>query len=224
MALDPTASAALDAVTIKPVYLAFVDFDNEPMWVNTSGADLTFTGTGEPDIDGNTFLGLAANVVDIGAVANRAAGTDSLQITLSGLPDMDDDLLAEINTPENWQSREIRLWRIIRNAAGVQQGGIQHYYTGNMVSLTMPTKPSGQTIEVTVESYLAAYAAASNRSYLDQSKYDIGDLSARAAIAIGNNASGGNPGGGVFSPSSGGGGGGYAGGINGSFRSNMVER
>lgn len=219
MALDPTASAALDAVTIKPVYLAFIDFDNEPMWVNTSGADLTFTGTGDPDIDGNTFAGLAANVVDIGPVSNRQEGTDSLRITLSGLPTLDADLLAEINTPANWQGREIRLWRIIRNAAGVQQGGIQHYYTGNMVSLAMPTKPTGQTIEVTVESYLAAYAAPSNRSYLDQDKYDSGDQSAKAAIAIGNNASGGNPGGNVFTPS----GGGYSGGFNGIFKNGQAQ-
>lgn len=208
MGIDATASAALDATVIKPVFLGFVDFLNEPMRVNTSGADLTFTGTGEPDIDGETFMGLRADVVDIGSVSNRGGGTDSIQITLSGLPTLDADLLAEIEDPANWRSREVRLWRIIRNAANVQQGGIQHYYTGYMSNLKMPVTPTGQTIEVTVESYLAAYAAASNRSYLDQEKYDSGDLSARAAIAIANNASGGSPAGNVFTPTTPGGGGG----------------
>ncbi len=206
--IDPVASAALGAQVVKPIFLGFIDFLNEPMRVNTSGADLTLTGTGESDIDGIPFMGLRADVVDIGPVANRAGGTDSIQITLSGLPVLDADVVDEINDPVNWRSREIRLWRIIRNAANVHQGGVQHYYTGYMSNLTMPVTPTGQTIEVTVESYLAAYGPASNRSYLDQEKYDAGDLSARAAIAIGNNASGGSPGGGVFSPGSGGGGGG----------------
>lgn len=222
MGIDATASAALDETVIKPIFLGFIDFLNEPMRVNTSGADLTLTGTGEVDIDGIPFMGLRADVVDIGPVANRAGGTDSIQITLSGLPVLDADMLAEISDPANWRSREIRLWRIIRNAFNVQQGGVQHYYTGYMSNLTMPVSATGQTIEVTVESYLAAYGPASNRSYLDQKKYDAGDLSARAAIAIGNNASGGNPGGGVFSPSygniPGGGGGG------GRFNSDAQER
>jgi hypothetical protein len=208
MGIDATASAALSAQVIKPVYLGFVDFANEPMRVNTSGADLLLTGTGEPDIDGEVFLGLRANVVDIGPVANRAGGTDAVSVKLSGLPTLDDDLFAEINTAANWRGREVRLWRIIRNAANVQQGGIQHYYTGYMSSLTMPVSPTSQTIEVVVESYLAAYGPASNRSYLDQEKYDPGDMSARAAIAIGNNASGGSPTGNTFAPGSGSGGGG----------------
>lgn len=210
MGIDATASAALDAVVIKPVFLGFVDFLNEPMRVNTSGADLTPTGTGDIDLDDQTFMGLRANVIDIGPVANRGDGTDSIQIKLSGLPALDADMLAEIADPANWRSREIRLWRIIRNALNVQQGGIQHYYTGYMSNLTMPVSTTGQTIEVTVESYLAAYGPASNRSYLDQEKYDSGDLSARAAIAIANNASGGSPAGIAFAP---GGGGGARGGI-----------
>ena len=206
MGMDSTSSAALDSVVIKPVFLAFIDFANEPMRVNTSGADITPPGTGEPDLDDKLFSGLRANVVDIGPVANKGDGTDSIQIKLSGLPLLDADMLAEINDPTNWRSREIRLWRIIRNAANVQQGGVQHYYTGYMSNLAMPVSIDSQTIEVTVESYLAAYGPASNRSYLDQEKYDAGDLSARAAIAIGNNASGGSPAGNAFAPSGGGGG------------------
>ena len=207
MALDPVASAALDGQVIKPVFFGFIDFANEEMRVNTSGADIVLTGTGEPDIDGFIFDGLRADVVDISPVLNRAGGTEGIKITLSGLPVLDADLLTEIMTETNWQGREIRLWRTIRDANNVQQGGIAHYYTGNMVSLNMPTAPDSQKIEVTVESYLAAFTPASNRSYLDQEKYDAGDLSARAAIAIANNVNGGSPAGNVFTPSGGGGGG-----------------
>lgn len=208
MGIDATASAALNEQIIKPIFLGFIAFLNQPMRVNTSGANLTLTGTGEPDIDGFVFAGIVGDVVDIGSVANKSGGTDSINISISGISGLDEDMLTEINTPANWRSREIRLWRIIRNAANVQQGGVQHYYTGNMTRLTMPVTEYGQTIDVTVESYLAAYSAASNRSYLDQEKYDAGDLSARAAIAIANNASGGSPGGNTFAPGGGGGGGG----------------
>ncbi|MDZ7906366.1 MAG: hypothetical protein U5N55_11750 [Cypionkella sp.] len=191
MPIDATASAALDRPNIKPVYLAFIDFLTEKMWVNTSGADVTLTGTGEPDIDGHTFLGLSANVVDIGPIKNASDGTDSVQIKLSGLPVLDADVISEIQDVANWQGREIRLWRIIRTGDNIQQGGVQHYYTGNMTRLSMPTSPQSQTIEVTVEGYLAAYAAASNRTYMDQQNFDAGDESAKATQAIANNPNGG---------------------------------
>lgn len=208
--MDPTASAALSEEIIKPVFLGFIDFDNEPMRVNTSGANIAFSGTGDPDLDGFTFDGITGSAVDISPVANKDGGTESITVTLSGLPVLDQDMLDEINDPVNWRGKEMRMWRIIRNAANVQQGGVQHYYTGNMTNLNIAASPEGQTIVVTVEAYLAAYSAASNRTYLDQEKYDAGDLSARAAIAIANNASGGSPAGGVIATggiiSSGGGG------------------
>ena len=73
-----------------------------------------------------------------------------------------------------------------------QRGAIQHYYTGYMVALKIGGSPASQTIEVSIETYLAAFAQASNRSYLDQELFDPGDLSARAAVAIANGVSG-NP-------------------------------
>ena len=206
MLIDAIASAALGEPVVKPVFLGLDDFLNEPLRVNTSGADITLVGTGEPDIDGIVFHGLRADVVDIGPVANKSGGTESVSIRLSGLPTLDDGILNEISDPVNWRSREIRLWRIIRNYADVQQGGVQHYYTGYISNLVLPITPSGQSIDVSVESYLAADGRASNRSYLDQSKYDPGDLSAQAAMAIGNNASGGSPAGNNFAPTVSGGG------------------
>lgn len=207
MAIDATASAALSATVIKPVFFAFIDFENEPIRVNTSGADITPVGTGEPDLDGFLFSGLRADILDIGAVSNKGAGTDSLQLRVSGLQGVDADMLAEVADPTHWRGRELRLWRVIRNAANVQQGGFQHYYTGNMTGITMPTSASEQAIELNVESYVSAYAEASNRTYLDQERYDAGDLSAKAGIAIGNNAGGGSPAGQPLAVTGGSGGG-----------------
>lgn len=209
MSLDPVTSAALSADVIRPVFFGLIDFQAVPTRVNTSGGDVAFTGTGDIDLDGFTFLGLRADVVDIGAVANKGGGTEGVDIVISGLQGLDDAMLAEIADPTHWRGREIRLWRMIRNAANVQQGAVQHYYTGNMTSLSLSATPESQQIEVRVESYLASYSEASNSTYLDQEEFDAGDKSAWATIDIANNPSGGaNTSSGAGGGAGGGGGGG----------------
>lgn len=187
---DTTAAAALEQQVIRPVWLGFLDFLTEPVRVNTSGASITFSGTGNPDLDGNTFDGISADVIDIGEVSTGESGTESVTATLSGITGLDDEMLAEINDASNWQGRTCQLWRIIRDAANVQQGGVQHYYTGYMTDLEVNAAPDGQSITVTIEGYVSAFSAPSYRSYLDQSRYDPDDQSARAAIAIANGTSG----------------------------------
>ncbi|MBD2842712.1 hypothetical protein [Erythrobacter rubeus] len=188
---DAAASAALDAEVIRPKFFAFMDFANEPVRVNTSGADKTFTGTGVADLDGFTFSGIDGDLVDISPVVSREGGSEQITATLSGLIDLDNDMLNEIGDRSNWQGRTVRFWRTIHNADDVQQGGIQHYYTGYMVDLSIKSRPREQVIEMIVESYLAAFSEPSNRDY-DQQRYDPGDLSYRAGIAIANGTSG-NP-------------------------------
>ncbi|WP_338468919.1 hypothetical protein V3I01_09845 [Sphingomonas sp. gentR] len=95
-----------------------------------------------------------------------------------------------IGNKENWQGRTARLWRMIRDEDGNQRGAVQHYYTGWMTSLTIGGSPSSQTINLTIESYLAAFSKESGRTYQDQDTFDPGDQSARAAIAIANGMSG----------------------------------
>lgn len=183
---DSTAAAALNEQVIRPVWMAFLDFDNEPTRVNTSGASIAFSATGNPDLDGFTFDGISGDVVDIGPVSSGESGTESITATLSGLDGLDADMLAEIEDATHWQGRTFQLWRIIRNAANVQQGGVQHFYTGYMTDLEVMGSPEGQSIRVTVEGYVSAFSAPSYRSYLDQTRYDPDDQSARAAIAIAN--------------------------------------
>ena len=118
---------------------------------------------------------------------------------------LDADDLALIANPSNWRGRDARLWRIVRDASNAQQGGFHAYYTGKIVGLAHAGSAQGQVIRVTIESYLSVFGAPSNRTYLDQEKYDSGDVSARASIAIANgNYSGAGLGG---SGSRGGGGG-----------------
>lgn len=200
------ASTALAASIVKPVYFAYLDFDGDPVRANSSGADMAITGTGDADMDGFTFLGLSAAFTDISSIKAARGGSDTVTARLSGIPDLD-PVMDLIGDRSKWQGRVARLWRMVRNSSNVQQGAIIPYYTGYMTAAAIEAEPDSQSVVVTIESYLAAFTKASNRSYLDQSRYDAGDLSARAAIAIangntGNPVTGGTPvgGGGGRSP------------------------
>ncbi len=184
--LDPAASAALSADVIKPVFFAWLDILGDPVRANTSGMDLTVSGSGDADLDGNEFFGINADLVEVSPVRYGTGGSETVEIKLSGIPGLDNDLLSTIADPANWRLRTARLWRIIRDANNVQQGGFHSYYTGRMVQIVHSSQNGGQVLTCMIESYLAALTSASNRTYLDQERYDAGDLSARAAIAIAN--------------------------------------
>lgn len=200
---DATHAAALDAQVVNPVWFAWLDFDGDPVRANTSGRDITPTGTGDADLDDLAFVGITARLVSVSPVKVREGGSETVTATLSGIQGLDDDDIAFLSSPSSWRGRDARLWRIVRNASNVQQGGFHSYYTGKMVALTHRGSADGQTISVTIESYLAVFSSPSNRSYLDQSRYDSGDESARASIAVAN----GNYGGARLGGGSGGGGG-----------------
>ena len=206
---DSTAAAALEAEVIKPVFFAWLNIVGDEVRANSSGHDITPTATGDDDLDDNLFIGIGASFVDISSIKVSDQGTESVSAQLSGIPELDEDTLNTLGDPANWQGRIARLWRVIRNASNVQQGGFQPYYTGYMTSLEVGGDDSGQTITVTIETYLAAFSSAPNRTYLDQGRYDAGDESPQAAIAIANGVSGANG----NTPTGGGsGGGGYGGG------------
>lgn len=187
---DSTAAAALEAEVIKPIFFAWLDIVGDEVRANSSGHDITPTATGDDDLDDNLFIGIGASFVDISSIKVSDQGTESVSAQLSGIPELDEDTLNTLGDPANWQGRVARLWRVIRNASNVQQGGFQPYYTGYMTSLEVGGDDSGQTITVTIETYLAAFSSAPNRTYLDQGRYDAGDLSPKAAIAIANGVSG----------------------------------
>lgn len=190
---DATAAAALDAQVIRPAFFAFLDLVGDPIKVTTAGYDWAFTGTGDADLDGFTYEGINADFVDVSEIKVSEGGSETVTAKISALPVIDAATFAIIADRANWQGRVARLWRIIRNEANVQQGGVQHYWTGYMTALAIrATADEGQTIEMTIEGYVSAHSQPSNRTYLDQELYDSGDLSAKAAIAIANGLSG-NP-------------------------------
>lgn len=184
---DGTAIAALSASVIKPVFFAFLDIAGGAVRCNTSGADITPSGTGDSNLDGHLFTGINGDFIDIAPVHYASGGSDSVVATLSGIPTVDDVSLALLADPGNWRGRNAFLWRIIRNSANVQQGGFHNYYTGKMTAISHAGAPDeGHVLRATIESYLAVFSQASNRTYMDQERFDSGDLSAQATIAIAN--------------------------------------
>jgi hypothetical protein len=184
--LDSTAKAAVNS-SFAPAWFIYLDILSDPLRVTTFGANVAFSGTGDSDLDGNTFTAFAGKLIEVSDVSNGEAGSETLTITLSGIVSIDTTLVNEIGDKTKWQGRTARLWFRVYDAAGVTaQGAIVSFYTGYMSSVRLIAAPESQTIQLSVENYLAYTTQASNRSYLNQKDYDSADTSAAATITAAN--------------------------------------
>jgi hypothetical protein len=186
---DADAVAALGTSVRFPITFVFLDLLGEPLYVTNGPYPVTFSGTGDPDLDGNTFQPLDPRFVSVGTVKAQEGGTDTLTLQLSGLAVVDTDTMNEIGDKAKFQGRDCRLWRALLDPTSLQRiGAVWSYYTGYMSTPKITGDKDSQTISLEVETYLAFFQQASNRTYLDQQSYDPGDLSASLAIAIANGA------------------------------------
>jgi hypothetical protein len=187
---DGTASAALGAAILHPCYVGWLDFDGDPLRVTTAPYDVTFSGTGDVDLDGFTFEAANPDLIAVSDVRHREEGSDTLTATLSGLVGLDTDLINIIDDRSKWYRRDAALWLMLYDADLQRIGNVWRYYTGQMINVQHKGSAGEQVIEVSIENYLATYSEASGRTYLDQQLFDAGDLSAEAAIAIANGRGG----------------------------------
>lgn len=172
MALD---EADLSGSSIGVYWVAYLDIDGDPVRASTLPFSYAFSGTGDADLDGYTFEALDGNLVEIGAVVHGKGGSDTLSVSLRGLPGVDDDLLTALETRANWQGRTARLWHGILSGSTV--GTPQPYYTGWMNKISDMVAPDTRTVTVEIENYLAALTSARGRTYQNQTEHDAGDLS-----------------------------------------------
>ncbi len=193
---DASAKAALSASLIHPCYVGWLDFVGDPLRVTTAPYSVTFASTGDAELDGFTFAALSPELINISQVTHRDQGSETVTASLSGIITLDDALLSLIATKSNWQGRTARLWLMMYDTAFNRVGNVWGYYTGYMSSVGIKGSPGtgteqpSQTVDISIESYLASFSEPSNRTYLDQTYYDPGDLSAEASIAIANGKSG----------------------------------
>lgn len=204
--LDTTAKAAVVGSAFAPAWFIWLDVLGDPIRVTTFGANVTFAGTGDTDLDGNTFVAFGGKLLDVGEVSNTEGGSEALTVTLSGIVSIDTTLVNDIGDKAKWQGRTCRIWCRLYDADGVAaQGAVFAVYTGYMSSVSFSARPEEQTIRLSVENYLSFFAQPSNRSYLNQKDYDAADTSAAATLAAanglqrGSGASAGGGGGGSFS-------------------------
>lgn len=189
---DAAAGAALAQQVRRPVTFCFLDIADGPIRVTDAPYSFTFPpgSTGDADMDGHTFEAVDSRVVSVTTVKAKEGGTDTVTLTLSGLMGVDSDTLNTIGNKANWQGRDARLWKALLDPVTFAIiGGVWSYYTGYMAVPKIVGDKSSQTINLELESYLAFFGQASNRTYLDQNLYDPGDHSAELAIAIANGAS-----------------------------------
>lgn len=199
MDYDAPAKTALDTQeVIKPRWYAWLDILGDPVRATTGPADVTFPGSvADPDLKNQTFEAYHPEFVAVSEVKHAVGGGSTVTASLSGLLLIDNALMNIIANPVNWQGRVARFWQGIHNQANVQQGAVVPYHGGYMSALEIEGSPSdeqgnpgGQTISVVIESYTASLSRGSGRTYMDQSYFDPGDLSAAAALAAANNAEG----------------------------------
>ncbi len=187
---DASAQAALAADVRRPVTFCFLDLADGPARVTNAPYNFTFAGTGDEDLDGFTFTAVDPRMVAVGTVKAQEGGSDTLLLTLSGLAGVDDELMTQLGNRANFIGRDCRLWRGMLDPEDLTQlGALWSFYTGYMSVPRVVGDRTSQTIQLSVESYLAFFGQASNRTYQDQQSYDPGDRSAELAIAIANGAS-----------------------------------
>lgn len=186
---DITAQAQLEKEFVPSRFLAWLDILGDPLRATTWPHSLLISGTGDPDLDGYTYSALDPTLVSVSDVKQQDGGSEQVTASLSGLIGPDNDLLNLLGDPANWRGREARLWVGVSDEDGVPQGAIWGYYTGKMVDLRVRGQANSQTIICAIETYLADIAPPSNRTYLDQRRFDPDDASPDAGIAIANGTS-----------------------------------
>lgn len=184
--LDATAGAFVDdATVIRPVTFLFLDFDGDPLRANDSGMDISISGQSQPDLNG-LYKGVTGDFAELSPIRVAEGGSSPVSAKLSGLKGIDDEVLDIIGDETKWKGRLARVWRVIWDQGGNLQGTWQHFYTGYMVDVLIAGSTAEQFIEITIESYLAVFSQASNRTYLNSRDFDPGDHSGDAALSAAN--------------------------------------
>jgi hypothetical protein len=182
--VDATTQAALEANVVNWRLLVYADIDGDVLRATSGLYDKTISGSGDSELDG-TYESYDHNLINVGPVKHNETGSDTVTITLSGLI-LNADLLNTIGDRANWQGRSARMWFYCVDGNESQVGSIIPYYTGYMNDVTITGTPEQQTIGLTIENYLASLSGAPNKTYMMQSIFDSGDLSANATLGAAN--------------------------------------
>lgn len=184
-------AAALSQPVLYPFWLAWLDWEDEPIRVATLPGGLAFgaSDTDDDDLNGETFTHVPAQLVSVSEVVQARGGANTVTATIGGVPILDAEMLASLDRVK-WQGRICRLWHGLVDASGAVID-VAGYYTGYMVQCPISADPAtGVTVTVEIEGYLAFMSQARGRTYQDQTLYDPGDKVAARIRASANGAKG----------------------------------
>jgi len=204
--VDATTQTELEKPVVRWRILAYGDFTGDPLRGTTSLYNRTVSGSGDAELDG-TYDAFNEEFIGLGAVGHNESGTDTLNVSLSGLVVNNAAFLNLIGDKSKWQGNIFRLWFFLVDEDEALVGAIIPYYTGYMNEIKISGSPEEQTVTLSVENYINTLSGSSSKTYLAQKEYDSNDESAAAAIAAANGLQGAGlssyGSGGVFDPNTG---------------------
>lgn len=185
--LSTSLQSAIEQPIVYARWVCYLDVVGDPLRVTTALYDKTFSGTGDADLDGRTFLSIPANLISVSPVEHTESGSNQVTASMSGLIVNNQAFLNTIGNKANWQGRTARLWWYVVDENENQIGSeVYGYYTGYMNDLTINGSPDAQTVTMSIEHYLVTLTNASSKTYQMQKEYDAGDLSATLSISVAN--------------------------------------
>lgn len=186
--LTPTLQNAIEQPLVYARWVCYLDVSGDTLRATTGLYNKTFSGTGDPDLDGYTYLTYPAELISVSEVQHDEAGSNQVSVSMSGLVVNDAAFLSTIGDKANWQGRTARLWWYVVDENENQIGEVYGYYTGYMNDITINGSPDSQTITLTIEHYLITLSNTTNKTYQMQKEFDSGDESAARSIAAANGA------------------------------------
>lgn len=211
--MTPEVQATLASANIVTALMMRLEFASETIFVWTGSHPIAPTGSGEIELDGNTFESIVEGVlVDIGENAFSYTGSDAFEMAV-GLPNNPSTAITNAEIfKEEYQGRNAIIWRAIMLPSGDPLGAsvwvFKRIRTGVMDTVQTTNDGQSHIFKLTIESHQARISQATGQTWLDQPRYDPNDTSQRHAAALANGDPAPSKSDGTISPGGGGGGGG----------------
>lgn len=187
--MDAATLAQIQGQLIYGVWIIRLDIANDPVYINTSFANLTFPGGSgyDPPLVGFTFTG-AGNVGTIDPITDSVDGSQGLNLTLPGVDLTLDYLHQLVANGDLWQRRQAWVWFATFSNVGALIGKPIRMKTGRMDQMPITIDPSNNqgTLVLTIESSQSYNSEALFSRYSEQPQIDSTDLSQQYVADLAN--------------------------------------
>jgi len=167
--LDSDWLAFLDRAGLSSFWLARLEFASETQFVWTGTGDLAVSGTGDTELDGNTFHALTPGVlVNVGDNVIQYGGSDALPVSI-GIPSSPPAALsAAVIDATEYQGRMAWFWQCVQHTAPLPGAAavwlFKRIRAGFMDTLTVRNDGETHTFTLGVESHQAMVTGAARRT------------------------------------------------------------